>query len=124
MVAFNSSATSWQRKLVPADLKMKRAAIEFVERQLPHANTASFDALETALAFDTEAIYFLSDGAPTGGKVVAPVDIITAITNVNKVRRVSVYTIGIAPGFPGSPTDAFLSTLAGKNRGKYRRVDQ
>ena len=123
VVVFNRWTNSWQRELVPADDKRKHSAIEFIDRQLPQANTASFDALQAALVYDTEAIYFLSDGAPTGGKVVAPVDIVQTISNINKARRVSIYTIGIAPGTPGSPTDAFLSTLAAQNRGKYRRVD-
>ena len=86
-------------------------------------NTASYDALEAAFAYDTEAIYFLSDGAPTSGKILAPLDIIAAITTANKVRRITIYTIGVAPGFPGSPTDAFLKTLAEENFGQYRRVD-
>jgi hypothetical protein len=124
IVVFNGTASAWQRKLVPAGAAMKKAAVTFVEGQAPHSNTASYDALAAALTFDTEAIYFLSDGAPTAGKILAPVDIVAAVTAENKKRRISIYTIGIAPGFPGSVTDAFLSTLAEQNHGQYRRVDQ
>ncbi len=124
VVVFNNSVSVWQRQLVPANEQTKRAAVSYVNSQSPHADTASYDALESALTFDTEAIYFLSDGAPTGGKIVAPEDIITTITAINKSRRISIYTIGIGAGFPGSPLDVFLKVLAEKNLGLYRRVDQ
>jgi hypothetical protein len=75
------------------------------------------------MEFDTEAIYFLSDGAPHGGKITAPVDIVAAISAANKTRRISIYTIGIGAGIPGGPLDLFLKTLAEQNLGLYRRVD-
>jgi hypothetical protein len=123
IVVFEKHVRVWQRELVPADTKHKQAAIAFVESQSTGSATASYDALEAAFAFDTEAIYFLSDGAPTAGKILAPVDIVAAITGLNQARRISVYTIGIGAGFPGSPLDEFLRTLADKNLGLYRRVD-
>jgi Ca-activated chloride channel family protein len=124
IVVFNSSVSVWQKQLVPATQKAKHAAIAYVSSQGTAANTASYDALEAAFNFDTEAIYFLSDGAPHGGKIPAPVDIVAAITAINRVRRVSVYTIGIGVGFAGGPLDLFLKTLAEQNLGLYRRVDQ
>ena len=122
-MVFNSDVSIWQRQLVPADATQKRAAAAYVNLQDVHSSTASYDALEAAFHFDTEAIYFLSDGAPNGGKIAAPVDIVAAITAANQSRRISIYTIGIGAGFPGSPLDVFLKTLAEKNLGLYRRVD-
>jgi Mg-chelatase subunit ChlD len=124
VVVFNGRVVAWQNKLVPASAAMKKTAIAYVEAQAAQSNTASYDALAAAMTYDTEAIYFLSDGEPTAGKILAPADIITAITAENQKRRISIYTIGIAPGFPGSVTDSFLSTLADRNRGQYRRVDK
>ncbi len=123
IVVFNSGVHVWQRELVPASDQWKHTAARFVNSQTTQLNTASYDALEAAFGFDTEAIYFLSDGAPHGGKIPAPVDIVAAITAANKSRRVSLYTIGIGAGFPGSPLDVFLKTLAEQNLGLYRRVD-
>jgi hypothetical protein len=123
IITFNTRLDVWQRKLVPATDRSKQAAISYVGTQSTSSSTSSYDALEAAMAFDTEAIYFLSDGAPTAGKIVAPVEIVTAITATNKVRRISVYTIGIGAGFPGSPLDVFLKTLAEQNLGCYRRID-
>jgi hypothetical protein len=123
LVVFNGHVTTWQKELVQATAESKTAAMHYVNAQATHSNTASYDALETALEFDTEAIYFLSDGAPYGGKISAPVDIVAAITAANKTRRVSIYTIGIGAGIPGGPLDLFLKTLAEQNLGLYRRVD-
>lgn len=123
IVVFNSSVARWHNDLVPATAANKQEAIQFIERQNPQASTSSFNALEAALAYDIEAIYFLTDGAPTSGKILAPVDIIHTIIESNRLRRISIYTIGIAPGFSGSPTDQFLKNLAEENLGTYRRVD-
>jgi von Willebrand factor type A domain len=123
VVVFNGTVAVWHKQLLKASDENKHAALHYVDAQVAQSNTASYDALETALGFDTEAIYFLSDGAPHGGKITAPVDIVEAITQANRSRRVSIYTIGIGAGIPGGPLDLFLKTLAEQNLGLYRRVD-
>lgn len=124
IVTFNDRASAWQRQLVPATDRNKLAAKTFVDGLGVGGSTASYSALDLAFTFDTEAIYFLSDGAPTTGNIIAPVDIVAAVTATNKIRRVSLYTIGVGAGFPGSPLDVFLKTLAEQNLGVYRRVDR
>jgi hypothetical protein len=124
IVVFNDRASAWQRQLVPADDRNKQAAKTFVDSLGIGGSTASYSALDLAFTFDTEAVYFLSDGAPTTGNLIAPVDIVAAVTATNKVRRISLYTIGVGAGFPGSPLDTFLKSLAEQNLGTYRRVDQ
>ncbi len=124
VVAFNAQVHPWQRQLVPANSQMKRAASRFVEMLEALQHTASYDALEAGMRFDTEALYFLTDGAPHGGKVDNPVDIVNLITRENYSRRLSIYTIGIGVGPAGGVFDEFLSALAKQNWGVYRRVDE
>ena len=124
VLVFDNDVRMWQKKLVPAEPTAKKRADLFVTKQDTHPQTASYDALEAALQFDAEAIFFLTDGAPFGGKVSAPGAIIDLITAMNVSRRESIYTIGIGAGLPGSPMDVFLRTLAEKNFGAYRRVDE
>ena len=64
-------------------------------------HTAAYDALEAAFDFDAEAVYFLSDGEPNAGKIPLPGTIIDTVTQINRTRRISIYTIGIIPGMPG-----------------------
>ena len=92
--------------------------------QLLASRTASYDALEAALQYDGEAIYFLTDGAPVGGKITRPPDIIQAVSRLNQFRRMTINSLGIGVGQPGNNFDTFLSTLADQNFGVYERVDQ
>jgi len=124
MVAFNVGTNVWSSKLLQATPQTKRGAAGWIEIQQLGPGTASFDALEVALKFDAEAIYFLTDGAPRGGKIDEPGAIIQEITRRNRVHRKSIYTIGIGVGAAGNIFDVFLKTLADENYGLYRRVDE
>jgi hypothetical protein len=124
IVAFNARIAVWQRSLTRATPAAKESAAAFIYNLMPSGQTAAHDALEAAFRFDAEAIYFLSDGAPNAGRIIAPAEIIAAISRENHARRISIYTIGIAPGRPGGPLELFLKTLAERNFGVYQRVDQ
>jgi hypothetical protein len=104
---------------------MKHIAVNIVLDQTPRANTASYDALEAAFELDPEAIYFLSDGAPRGGKIEAPGEIISTISGWNRVRRVSIHSIGIDTKADTSvnPFARFMKALAEANWGVYHAVD-
>lgn len=124
IVVYNNTVATWQRNLMPATASNKRLAAQFIYTRRGAGRTATCDALEAAFLFDAEAIYFLSDGEPNLGKIVAPADIAAAVTQGNRNRRISIYAIGIAPGPPDGPFDAFLRTLAEQNFGAYRRVEE
>lgn len=124
VVAFSGSVKTWQKKLVFASAKNKQDARRFVELLPLGSHTASYDALEVGLKFDTEAIYFLTDGMPNSGRIRAPADIVNAISGENRFRRVSFHAIGVGVGPVGGLFDTFLRTLAAQNYGEYRRVDE
>lgn len=124
VVAFNSRTYPWQSKLVAATPDSKQSATYFVMAQGLGSGTASYDALEAALQLDGEAIYFLTDGAPFGGKITRPPEIVTAITRLNQFRRMTINSLGIGVGRSGNDFEAFLATLAEQNFGVYERVDQ
>lgn len=122
IIAFHTRPTSWQSRLQPASEENKRSALYFLAAQSLGSKTASYDALEAALAFDAEAVYFLTDGAPTAGKIGGPAQIIAAITQLNRYRRQTINSIGIGVDSPAFAT--FLLTLAQQNYGRFERVDQ
>ncbi len=121
IVAYSDRAVPWERRLVSADDEAKRRAAAFIRGLVPDGRTATGDALELAFGFDTEAVYLLSDGKPTAGRVVEPARIVRLVAEANKSRRVSLHTIGIAPD-PGLAE--FLEILARANFGRFRRVDE
>jgi hypothetical protein len=124
VLAFSIGVTPWQSQLVPATNDNKQSAVTFVYTLPLGSRTASYDALESALSFDAESIYFLTDGAPTDGKIKQPDQIVEVISKANRVRRVTINSIGIGVGPEGGPFDVFLKTLAARDFGSYRRVDE
>ena len=124
LVAFSTRVVPWRPELAAATPANKQNALRFVNQLMARGRTATYDALEAAFCYDAEAIYLLSDGAPNHGKVVDPVQIITAITAANRGRRVSIYTIGIAPGTAEGANETFMKTLAEQNFALYKRVDE
>jgi hypothetical protein len=125
IVSFAGRTLVWQPKLVPATPENKYSALYFVAAVKGVGNgTASYDALEMALGFDSEVIYFLTDGAPIGGKITSPPEIVRTITRTNLYRRITINSLGIGVGRPGNNFDTFLSSLAQQNYGVYERVDQ
>lgn len=123
IIAFNSEVFRWKRELQLVSPQSKLEATRFIASGQAAATTASFDALEAALEQDTDSIYFLTDGAPVGGKTQIPAEIITIISRTNRVRRATINAIGIGVGAPGNAFDTFLSELSSKNFGAYRRID-
>lgn len=123
IVSFAGRPLTWQAKLVPASAENKHSALYFVAAvQGVGKGTASYDALETAMGFDSEVIYFLTDGAPVGGKITSPPDIVRTITRANQFRRLTIHSLGIGVDTP--VFENFLSSLAQQNFGVYERVDQ
>jgi Mg-chelatase subunit ChlD len=124
IVVFNNRVAVWKKELVPATSENRGDAIQFIANQRAAGTTASYDALEAALNFDAEAMYFLTDGAPYGGKTDDPLKIVEFISQENSSRRMTVNALGIGVGPPGSPFALFLRALAERNHGEFRSVDQ
>lgn len=126
VLAFDIAVTPWSDELLVASKENKAAAVAFVLSRGLGPATASYNALRAAFEFDTESIYFLTDGEPAGGTINDPTQIIALLTEMNQSRRLTINSIGIGVGPPGliNPFDTFLSVLAKSNYGEYQRVDQ
>jgi hypothetical protein len=124
VIAFDGTVRVWRPELVPAADVNKRIAISAVFEQPLGAKTCSYDALEAAFGLEPEAIYFLSDGAPFGGKIEDPREIIATISRENRVRRVSVHSIGIATTDDKADVfGKFMKGLSEVNWGIYKPVN-
>lgn len=124
IVAYNSLAWPWQQQLQPANAVAKKDAAVFIMGLQPAGKTATFDALAAAFGYDTEAVYFLSDGVPTTGRITNPPDILKAIAKLNQGRYVSIYTIGIQADAEGMGFVHFLEQLAAQNAGQFLQVSR
>jgi hypothetical protein len=125
VVAFHGAVNVWQQELMPASEANRKQAIQMVMGQETRGGgTSSYDALEAAFGLDPEAIYFVTDGKPMSGKIVVPSEIVAAVSDVNRVRRISVHSIGIGTGEGEDVFAGFLRALAEADWGEFRSVDQ
>ncbi len=118
VVAFHTNVFVWHDKLVKATPENKRQAASYVANLQPDMFTGTFDALQAATVFEPEAIYMVTDGEPTTGKVVAQGEIVAIVSQANRATRISIYTIGIA----AQAAHEFLQALSGNNWGDFREV--
>lgn len=123
IIAFHSEVIPWKRELQPVSPAIKQEATLWVASGVPTQKTNSYGALEAALAQDCDAIYFLTDGSPTTGKVTDPGQIVTLISRQNRIRRATINVLGIGVGGEGDRFDRFLKNIAEQNFGVYRRLD-
>ncbi len=122
VIAFDNTVRVWRPELVPATEQLKQMAVNVVIEQPLKFKTCSYDALEAAFGLEPEAIYFLSDGAPFGGKIDDPKEIIAAVSRWNRVRRVSLHSIGIATS-ESKVLEQFMKGLAEGNWGVFKSVN-
>lgn len=135
IVAFSSEVVPWQPRLAPASAANRAHAIAFVRAQRPAGETATYDALQAAfeMAPDLETVYFLSDGSPSAGAILAPDKLLEAIHRDNRFRRVKIHALGAFAGAQtggpqtGGPQtiklEEFMRKLAAENYGQFRRLD-
>ncbi len=115
LVLFHAKPVSWKKKLTAMSAAHRESAIEFVANGKTEFGTNIFDTLELALAdAEVDTIYLLTDGLPVGGEIQDPGEIRRVIKNVNRVRQVTIHTLGFGDGA------GFLKKLAKENGGECK----
>lgn len=120
ILAYNETVFRWKDVLLPATGPNRDSADAWIKQLPSGGSTNTHDALQTAFGIAEksggfEAIYFVSDGLPTCGTVINPVQILTAVVKWNRQQQVVIHTIGIGP----HQDRTFLSGLAEQNHGRY-----
>jgi len=120
IILFDRTATVWQPRLVPATPAFKRQAAESVWNRGMQVGTASHAAINAAFGLDPEVIYFLSDGEPTDNK---PDQIVESMTERNRIRRISIHTVGVVTQGGAGGLKFFMKPLAELNYGTFQLVE-
>lgn len=95
LIQFDSQFHRWQPALVEMSDEVREEAIAHIDSLKPGGMTNVYDTLEAALSDPkVNTVYFLSDGAPTNGRVTDPDEILGRIAELNEVRKVKIHTIG------------------------------
>ena len=121
ILVFDTQIRSWKSLLVPATDKNKRDAAQFISKLSAGSSTNTYGALRTSLEFDDqlEAVFFLSDGKPTTGRVLDPAVILTDVLRRNEIKHIMINTIAITRD---PILQNFLRNLAEPSQGEFRAV--
>lgn len=145
LVTFNGDdeAEAWSKELVVANERSKRRFARFVEKLRPLGGTNLWSGMEKALGIKTlvygnhyettvDEIFLLSDGAPSVGDVMDPVEILRLTREINRFKEVRINTVFISSRTPPevmaaqqnlslSPKE-LMRRMARENGGKFRDV--
>ena len=121
IVAFDNVMEKWVDVLNRATGKNKKSAIAWANELKPRGGTNVYGALMDAMDLDdVDTIFFLSDGAPSAGKVTDTDEILRLIRSRNRFERIRIHTIGVQ--LRGQMKE-FMEKLAAENYGECRVVE-
>ncbi len=145
LVTFNGDdeAEKWSKDLVAATQRNKARFSKFVEKLRPLGGTNLWSGMEKALGIKTllygnhyetvvDELFLLSDGAPSVGEVLDPIEILRLTREINRFKEVRINTVFISSQTPPqvaaqqqnmslSPKE-LMRRMARENGGKFRDV--
>lgn len=117
LLAFNQGIIPYAPKPLPATKDEIAKAVRWVEALQPSGGTNVFDSLERVLENEeVDAIYLLTDGAPSAGRILDPDEILKEIRLRNQFLRVAIHTIDLSGD---QISKNFLKRLAEQNGGEF-----
>ncbi|MCA8952559.1 MAG: VWA domain-containing protein [Planctomycetes bacterium] len=113
LITFNGDdeAELWNKKLVPATDKNREKFKKHLAKLEPDGGTNLWSALEVALQVETlsyaeryekvvDEIFILSDGAPSVGEVLDPIEILRLVREANRFAKMRINTVFISSDDP------------------------
>jgi len=118
IVWFATDTSAWRARLAERTPANLRSAQRFVEERRADGATALYDGLVAAWRDrDVEAIYLLSDGTPSAGRLVQPEAILADVRARFASKPVTVHCISVGTA------SSLLEAIAGATGGMYRVID-
>lgn len=114
LLFFSDQVERWQRGVVELDRPHVVRATMYVRDRRAGGSTNLCEALTEALADpETDAIYLLTDGEPTSGKIIDPALLRADVHHKNHGRRVQIHTIALGH------SSALLQHISEDSHGVY-----
>jgi len=135
----NPKAQSWSKQLVKATKKNKVRALKFIEEMRADGGTNMWSGLAQGLKMKSlvyadryessvDEIFVLSDGAPSVGNIIDPLEILRILTETNRFNNVRINTIFISSPHDQNPDNLSLTPIelmrrmAENNGGRFVEV--
>lgn len=128
VVAYSADVLVYKTgKMMPATMREKEKAFEWIDELEANGATNISDALEQAFEIintrkakkqfekGADTIFLMTDGKPTAGKIMDPMLIREMVKKMNRERQITIHTIGVGDGHDAG----FLQALASENNGEY-----
>jgi HEAT repeat protein len=145
LITFNgdAKAESWSKDLVAASPKNRERFLKFVDKLEARGGTNLWSALELALridsvaygsryATDVDEVFVLSDGAPSVGAVIEPVEILRLIKEANRFAATRINTVFVNTEPPADqrmamppmeiPPEELMRRLAEQHGGRFQNL--
>ena len=145
LVSFNGNpkSKSWKDDLVPANEKNREAFKKYVDEMRADGGTNVWAGMETALKLQSltygsryetsvDEMFVVSDGAPTVGEVLDPLEILRLVSESNRWAGVRINAIFIDSATPPEarqgqpdlsiPPAELMRRMAEQNGGKFRKL--
>jgi hypothetical protein len=119
---FNTRVSRLEKQARRGERGNKHSATYFVEAQGLGNGTASYDASKRP-STSMPKHHFVTDGAPFGGKIVNPAEIVSQLPGSTSFAAPRSTASALAPARKATRVDTFLP-LAQENYGQYQRVDE
>ncbi len=122
VILFDANVAVQNKRLIQATEANRMRLSKWARQIQTGRGTNTFDALNRSFLIDgnAEAIFFLSDGLPSKGKITDPGQILQVITKENFFRRIALYSFGFAMG--DADGEQFMKNLAEWNNGAYKAI--
>jgi hypothetical protein len=133
LVAFSTGAEAYRPELTDARADEKKRALAWLKKSSPiteylntkdehlrdkHRSTRADLGLEKAFHMKPDTIFFVSDGAPTGGVTREDVEAKVEKAQAEMPRRVVINAVAYIP----DSGEAFMRDLAKNSNGEYREI--
>lgn len=112
---FDGDVSAFAEELIPLDPEVQAAISTFCKANGPQGGTNIYAGLDSAFSQEgIEEIVLLTDGSPSVGELIEPIDILARVARYNRWRGVRVSAVSLrAP----ANAQAFLNRLARENLG-------
>jgi hypothetical protein len=129
LIFFNHEWTIMSEKMVKLGSGTRKQAFDFIDKLDPVGGTNVYDPTEKGFSFagqgekvlkgSVDTIFLLTDGMPNAGQVPNASDIVVKVRDMNKLKKLTINTVGVFGPAEADDGEKFLKQLADDSGGQF-----